>query len=186
MYHGNTVSLIYTRGPEEPTTLDPMEIPEESSSPENPVAVQMWAATLTIENMEFTPALTNSSSETFKELASNLEAFLGDVFETIAGFLYVEVESFERGSVICNFVIYAKAESSATATAFETALISAVNAGKTGNYQITKVEVEVNDNVRAVKRDKPPDMRFHPLKVIGVAIFAGGVALIIVLLLCKV
>ena len=56
--------------------------------------------------------------------------------------------------------------------------------GETGSYHITNVHVE--DNVEAVKSDRPQDKSFQSLKVIGVAIFAGAVFMVIVFLFAKV
>ena len=144
----------------------------------------MWAATLTIENMNFNFDLETPSSQAFKDLARDLEVSLRGAFEHISGFLYVEVESFKKGSIICNFFIYTKAESSATAKEYENALIAASKRGETGSYHITNVHVE--DNMEAVKSDRPQDKSFNSLKVIGVAIFAGAVFMVIVFLLAKV
>ena len=178
--------MIYFKVSEKPATLEPTERADDPRTKELPVAIRMLAATFTIENMEFSSELADTSSEIFKALAKDLEMLLTDLFEQIPGFSYVEVDSFERGSIICNFLIYTKEQSSATAEDFEKVLIAAVNEGKTGNYQITNVEVRDNLNVESVKSDKPQDKQFQPLKVIGVAILAGGVLLVIVILLVRV
>ncbi|KAJ7356370.1 hypothetical protein OS493_025479 [Desmophyllum pertusum] len=164
-----TLSVIYTKDPEEPT------------SPEHLGPSQIWAATFTIENRTFSPELTNSSSETFQELATDLEVLLNYVFKDISGFLYVKVTSFEKGSIVCNFFIHTKLESSATAEDFVKVLVAAANGGKTGNYHITNIAVK--DTVGAVKGEKPKDKFL--LKVFGVAAFAGVVVLIIVVIVYK-
>lgn len=165
-------SVVYTEGPEVTR-----EAPESS---------RMLAGAFTITNMEFTPELTYSSSENFKELARDLEYLLNDVFDEIYGFLYVKITRFEKGSIVCNFNIHTKVESSATADEFKKVLAAAANSGKTGKYQITNIIMEVHeqDDVEAVKGKKPEDK--FPLKVIGVAAFGGVVALIIVFLVYKV
>ena len=150
-------------------------------------------ARLTIETMKFIPELADPSSEIFKELARDLELLLNDVFKEISGFVYVEVTSFENGSIVCNFMIYIKIESLAKAEEFERILTVAAKGGKTGKYQISNIEVqdnevqdnEVQDDVGAVK-GKEPEGKSIPFKVIGVAAFVGVVALIIVFLLYKV
>ena len=172
IYQERNVSIIYVKGPGEPT------------SRETPVARKMWAATLTIENVDFNSDMAEPSSKAFEDLARGLEVLLSGAFEHIPGFLNVEIESFEKGSIICNFFIYMTAESSVTAKEYENALIAASRRGETGSYHITNVQVE--DSVEAVKRDKPQDKSFHPLKVIGVPIFAGAVLMVIVVFLAKV
>lgn len=171
-----TLSVVYSKGTQEPTT------------PELPESSHKLVGEFTITNMSFTPELANSESENFKELARDLESLLNDVFDDISGFLYVKVTSFVKGSIVCNFLIHVhtKVESPATADEFEKVLDAAAKSGKTGEYQITNVKIEVleQDAVGAVKGKEPKD-RF-PLKVIGVAAFAGVVALIIVFILYKV
>ena len=162
-----TLSVVYTKSPEEPTMR-----PE-----------RMLAGALTIENMEFTPELADSSSETFKELARDLEFLLNDVFEGVSGFLYVKVTSFDKGSIVCNFMIHMKTESLATAEEFEKVLTAAAKGGKTGKYQISNIEVQ--DTVGAVKGKEPEEKSF-PLRVIAVAAFVGVVALVFVFILYKV
>ena len=170
------LSVVYSKGTQEPTT------------PELPESSHKLVGAFTITNMSFTPELANSESENFKELAKDLESLLNDVFDDISGFLYVKVISFVKGSIVCNFLIlvHTKVESPATADEFEKVLDAAAKSGKTGEYQITNVNIEVleQDAVGAVKGKEPKD-RF-PLKVIGVAAFAGVVALIIVFILYKV
>ena len=169
-----TVS-VYTKRPEQPTTRT--ELPVELTT--------VLIATLTIENMEFAPELVDSSSKTFKELARDLELLLDDTFTEISGFLYVMVTSFEKGSIVCNFMIHMKAESLATAEEFQKVLTAATKDGKTGNYQISKIEVHAQDNVGAVQ-EKEPEGKSFPVKVIVIAAFVGVVALIIVFLFYKV
>lgn len=168
-------SMVYTEGPKVPNT------------PEPPESSRMLEAELTITNMEYTLELANSSSNNFKELASDLEYLVNDVFDKIYGFLYVKVASFEKGSIVCNFNIYAKVKSSATADEFQKVLAAAVRSGKIGKYKITNVKVHEHeqDDVGAVKGKKRPEEKF-PLKVIGMAAFGGVVALIIVFVLYKV
>jgi len=167
-----TTLSVYTKSTEESTSTEP---PTESS--------RMLIAKLTIEAMEFTLELADSSSEKFKELARDVELLLNDVFKEISGFLYVTVTSFENGSIVCNFMIHIKMESLATAEEFERILTAAAEGGKTGKYQISNIEVQ--DTVGAVK-EKEPEGKSIPVKVIGVAAFAGVVVLIIVFLLYKV
>ena len=166
------VSEVYTKSPEEPTSRS--ELP----------ADQMLVATLTIENMEFTPELADSSSEFFKKLASDLELILNNVFEEIVGFLRVKVTSFKKGSIVCNFKIHMKRKSLLTAKDYEKALTAAAEGGKTGKYQISNVEVQ-DLNVGVVKGKESEETSF-PVKVVGVAAFVGVVALIIVFLFYKV
>ena len=170
------VSEVYTKSPEEPTSTNQSELPAEFT--------QMLVATLTIENMEFTPELADSSSEFFKELASDLELILKNVFEEIVGFLRVKVTSFKKGSIVCNFKIHMKRKSLLTAKDYEKALTAAAEGGKTGEYQISNVEVQ-DLNVGVVKGKESEETSF-PVKVVGVAAFVGVVALIIVFLFYKV
>lgn len=167
-----TLSVLYT---EKPTSS---ELPTEFS--------KTLVATLTI-NMTFTRELADPSSKTSKELARDLELLLNDVFKDISGFLYVRVKKFERGSVICNFMIHMKMESLATAEEFEKVLTAAAKDGKTGKYQISNIEVQdtVGDTVGAVK-EKEPEGKSFPATVVGVSVFVGVVALIFVFLLYKV
>lgn len=169
-----TLSVAYTESTQEPTTT---EFTEPS---------RIFSGKFTITNMEFTPELADSFSESFKELARNLEQLLNDVFDEISGFLYVKVASFARGSIVCNFFIYTEVGSSATVDEFENALTAAANYGNTSNYQISNIEVQEREqeDVGAVKRKKPEDK--FPLQVIAVAAFVGVVALIIVFVLYKV
>ena len=145
----------------------------------------MLVARLIIENKKFTPELADPSSEIFKELARDLELLLNDVLEQIPDFLYVNVTSFENGSIVCNFMIHIKIESLAKAEEFERILTDAAEGGKIGKYQISKVEVPAQDTVAAVK-GKEPEGKSIPVKVIAVAACVGLVALIIVFLLYKV
>lgn len=171
MYAESTLTVIYTYGREEPTS---------------PTPSKKWAAKFTIENMEFTTELATNSSKQFKKLANDLEDLLNDIFNQMSGFLYVKVISFEKGSIICNFFIYMKVESSATTKEFESILSAAAKSGKTGKFKITNIAVskDQEDSVGAVKGKKPKDE--FPLKLFGVAAFGGVVVLIIVVLLYKV
>lgn len=158
---------------EEPTSIEPAK------------ALQIWAAILTIENMEFTRDLANPSSQTFRKLSGTLTVLLSNVLNQVSGFLSVHVKSFQRGSVVCMFDIHANLESSATAEDFEKALIDAANKRKIGNYHITNIQVK--DNVKAVMKEKTPQgQRYFLLRVIAVIIFAVGVAVLIVLFIVKV
>ena len=78
-----------------------------------------------------------------------------------------------------------KTESLATAEEFQKVLTAAAKDGKTGNYQISKIEVHAQDNVGAVQ-EKEPEGKSFPVKVIVIAAFVGVVALIIVFLFYKV
>ncbi|CAH3014960.1 unnamed protein product [Porites evermanni] len=157
---------------EEPTSIEPAK------------ALQIWAAILTIENMEFTRDLANPSSQTFRKLSGTLTVLLSNVLNQVSGFLSVHVKSFQRGSVVCMFDIHANLESSATAEDFEKALIDAANNRKIGNYHITNIQVK--DNVKAVMKEKTPQgQRYFLLRVIAVIIFAVGVAVLIVLFIVK-
>ena len=146
----------------------------------------MFFGKFTITNMEFTPELADPTSESYKELARNLERLLDDVFDEISGFRFAKITSFASGSIVCNFLIRTEVGSSATVVEFENALTAAANNGKTKNYQISNIEVQglEQEDVGAVKGKEPEDK--FPLKVIGVAAFAGVVALIIVFVLYKV
>jgi len=166
---------IYTKSPQKPISMEP---PTTSSR-------RMLVARLTIETMKFTMELANSSSEIFKELAGELELLLNDVFEGISGFLFVEVTSFEKGSIVCNFMIHIKMESSTTAEDFERILTAAAKGGKTGKYQISNIHVQDTDTVVAVK-EKEAEGKSIPVKVIGVATFVGVAVLIIVFVFYKV
>ena len=163
-----TTFSVHTESPVEPTSS---------------VLSRRLVASLIIESMKFTPELSDSSSETFKKLAGDLEFLLNDVFEDISGFLYVEVTSFENGSIVCNFMIRIKIESLAKAEEFERILTDAAEGGKIGKYQISNIQVQ--DDVGAVK-GKEPEGKSIPVKVIAVAACVGLVALIIVFLLYKV
>lgn len=161
------------------------EKPEEPTSHEPVKALQIWAAILTIENMEFSRDLANPSSQTFGKLSGTLTVLLSNVLKQISGFLSVHVKSFERGSIVCMLDIHANLESSATAEDFEKALIDAANNRKIGNYHITNIQVK--DNVEAVmKEETPQGQRSFLLRVIAVIIFAVGVAVLIVLFTVKV
>ena len=183
----NVSSSIYPRKAieEYSTTVPAEEKAEEPTSPVPANALQIWAAVLTIENMEFTRDLAIPSSQTFRKLSGTLTVLLSNVLKQISGFLSVNVKSFERGSVVCMFDIHAKLESSATAEDFEKALIDAANNRKIGNYHVTNIQVK--DNVAALMTEETPQgQRSFLLRVIAVIIFAGGVAVLIVLFTVKV
>ena len=168
-----TTLSIYTKSPQKPIST---ELPSAFS--------RMLIAKLTIESMEFTLELADSSSEIFKELARDLELLLNNVFEEISGFLYVKVTSFEKGSIVCNFMIHTEMESLATAEEFERILTTAAKGGKIGKYQISNIEIQ--DTAVGAVKGKEPEGKSIPVKVIGVATFVGVVVLIIVFVLYKV
>lgn len=149
----------------------------------------MWKASLTIENKEFNSNLAYNSSKAFKDLASDLEVLLRGILNQVPGFLNVKVDSFTEGSIICNFFIYMKAESTATTEEIENALIQLIAAskrGETGNYSITDIHVKDNVNVDAVKDEKPSrENSFLLLKIIGVTVIAATLAMVIAFLLVK-
>lgn len=175
--------------PVELTTPKPTESQEESTTREAPVDPKKWKASLTIENKEFNSNLAYNSSKAFKDLASDLEVLLRGILNQVPGFLYVKVDSFTKGSIICNFFIYTKAESTATIEEIENALIQLIAAskrGETGNYSITDIHVKDNVNVDAGKDEKPSrENRFLPLKIIGVTVIAAALAMVIAFLLVK-
>lgn len=146
----------------------------------------MWEASLKIENKEFNSNLAYNSSKAFKDLASDLEVLLRGILNQVPGFLNVKVDSFTKGSIICNFFIYTKAESTATTEEIENALIAASKRGETGNYSITDIHVKDNVNVDAIKDEKPSrENGFLPLKIIGGTVIAAALAMVIAFLLVK-
>ena len=185
LHKKETITVIYITVPVELTTPEPTESEEEPTTAS--VGSKRWEASLTIENMEFNSDLAYNSTKAFKDLASNLEALLRGIFNQVSGFLDVKVDSFTKGSIICNFFIFTKAESTATVEEFENTLTAASKRRETGEYSITDVQVKDNVNVDAVKKgEKPRDDRFLPLKIVGVTMFAAALAMVIMFLLVKV
>lgn len=134
--------------------------------------------------MEFTERFSDPSSEEFKKLANELEDFLDDIFKSaISGFLYVKVVSFEKGSIVCDFLIYTELESSAKADDFNKVMSAAIERGEAKNFTITDFAIG-KDVVAAVKGTKERKNEF-PLKVFAAASFGALVALVIGFVLYK-
>ena len=123
-----------------------IKVPEESTAqgPTQPgisSGTQIFEGILTIVNMEFSADLSKLSSEAFKTLEDDLTKLLNEIFQSITGFLYTKVDSFEKGSIVCKFSIFTKAESS-SAENYKTALVAASKDGNTGEFKMDKIEVK--------------------------------------------
>lgn len=165
--------------PEEPTTQGPTE-------PGIPTDTQIWKASLRIVNKEFSDDLSRPSSEAFKTLEDDLTKLLNEIFQSITGFLYTKVDSFEKGSIVCKFSIFTKAESS-SAEDYKTALVAASKDGKTGKFKMDEIEVKdtvTDESVGAFKGDKSKN-DFQPLKVIGITIFVTAVVMVVLFLVVR-
>ena len=132
--------------------------------------------------MEFTEGLTDPSSEEFAKLASDLEDALDNIFKEVSGFLFVKVVNFTKGSIVCNYLIHTKLESSATSDEFNKILSE--KRGKIGKF-VMETEEEEEDSVAAVKGTQPRKNEF-PLKVFAAAAFGGLVVMVIGFVLYKV
>lgn len=121
------------------------------------------------------------------KLANELEDVLDDIFKPeISGFLNVEVVSFKKGSIVCDFLIYTELESSATADEFNDVLSAAIEKGEAKKFKITDfaIETEEEDGVEAVIGTKERKNEF-PLKVFAAAAFGALVVLVIGFVLYK-
>ena len=167
MYVESTTTVIRTSGTEKPISPTPSKV---------------WRAKLTIINMVFTEGLTDPSSEEFAKLASDLEDALDNIFKEVSGFLFVKVVNFTKGSIVCNYLIHTKLESSATSDEFNKILSE--KRGKIGKFEM-ETEEEEEDGVAAVKGTQPRKDEF-PLKVFAAAAFGGLVAMVIGFVLYKV
>lgn len=176
LYQEKSVSI---KVPEESTTQGPTE-------PGIPTGTQTFEGILKIVNMEFSADLSKSSSEAFKTLENDLTKLLNEIFQSITGFLYTKVDSFEKGSIVCKFSIFTKAESS-SAEDYKTALVAASKDGKTGKFEMDKIEVKktvTDESVGAFKGEKSKS-DFQPLKVIGITIFVTAVVMVVLFLVVK-
>lgn len=166
--------------PEESTTQGPTE-------PGIPTDTRIWKASLRIVNKEFSDDLSRPSSEAFKTLEDDLTKLLNEIFQSITGFLYTKVDSFEKGSIVCKFSIFTKAESS-SAEDYKTALVAASKDGKTGKFKMDEIEVKdtvTDESVGAFKGEKSKN-DFQPLKVIGITIFVTAVVMVVLFLVVRV
>lgn len=196
MYQEETVGI---KVPEESTSQGPTEpgvtsetvgvkVPEESTTqvptePGIPADTQILKGILTIVDMEFSDDLSKSSSKAFKTLAGDLTKLLDGIFQSITGFLYTKVDSFEKGSIVCKFSIFTKAGSS-SAKDYKTALVAASKEGKTGKFKMEKIEVYKTESVGTFKGEKSQKV-FQPLKVIGITIFVTAVVMVVLFLVVK-
>ena len=169
-------------GKTEKFKIDKIEVYEKE--PEIPTDAQIWKASLTIVDMEFSDDLSKSSSKAFKTLAGDLTKLLDGIFQSITGFLYTKVDSFEKGSIVCKFSIFTKAGSS-SAKDYKTALVAASKEGKTGKFKMEKIEVYKTESVGTFKGEKSQKV-FQPLKVIGITIFVTAVVMVVLFLVVKV
>lgn len=177
IYQEKSVSI---KVPEESTTQGPTKKQTEGI----PTDMQIWGATLTIEDMEFVDELSKPSSEAFKTLERDLTKLLQGIFGSIRGFLYTKVDSFKNGSIVCQFSIFTKVGSSSHEE-YEEALIAASEKGETGKFKIGKIEVYDRLSVGASKDEKPQN-DFQPLKVIGITIFATAVVMVVLFFVVRV
>lgn len=132
-----------------------------------------------IVNIVFTSALNDKTSETFKNLSKSVEASLSAVYRNkIPGFLYLKIISFEKGSVICNFIVYTTPESNATESSLKNALVVANNENDIGGFKISEEIV-----VKEVKSTKPTTSDKMELWIILLIAVGSPVLMVLIIVL---
>ena len=109
-----------------------------------------------ISNEDYTDELSNSSSEKFRTLSSELTDILNKVFQNLPGFSHVVIIGFRKGSVICIFQVIVTKESEVTAEVIQETLSDA-SKKDTGNYTFEDITVKEMTMKQTGQRLKWPD-----------------------------
>ncbi|XP_031550010.1 uncharacterized serine-rich protein C215.13-like [Actinia tenebrosa] len=139
-----------------------------------------FVATAIIQNKKFTDALKDHSSQEFKKMSKDFESALNKIYSrTITGFLYTRVTSFEKGSIICTFLIITTAQSSANETLL-TNVLQHANISANLNGFVLKGDVFIN---QIEPKTQPSKGKLKEWLIVTIAVVCSLVLVMVMLLI---